>query len=159
MSSLPASVHDMVEMSAVEDVMLALLRARIPDIETQALIAPNQTAPLILPRRSPEAGRWRGDTRFVDAAYVDVQVFCDGDEADADAQALSEAVRVAIRDSWREHEVFPGLGHITWQEMTISPHRRPDWATATGPVQYADLPAGWVRYESTFYLEIRRPLT
>jgi hypothetical protein len=71
---------------------------------------------------------------------------------------LAEAVRVALRDAWLDHHSVPGRGHIVRVDMTSAPRRVTDWATATGPVQYADLPTGVWRYETAYRIAIRRPL-
>lgn len=155
--ALPQSVLDLVEFTPIEDIVLAILRERIPDIPVGTLIAPHQDVPFVLVRRSPEFDRWRGDPRFLESVAVDIQVICSGIDSDDDAALLSEAVRVALRDAADEKVVYPGLGSLHHHTQTISAHRRPDWATATGPVQYADLPTEHTRYESTHRLVVRKP--
>ncbi len=54
---------------------------------------------------------------------------------------------------------MPGRGHLTRVQMTSAPRRVTDWATATGPVQYADLPTGVWRYETQYRIGIRKPHT
>lgn len=157
MTLIPQSIRDRAELSPVEDVALAILRRRIPEVRSQSLIEDDQQVPFILVRRSPELTGWRGDPRFTDVASIDIECIVEGPDADEDAALLSEVVRCAFRDAWLENDIYPGLGHLTNHEMTISPHRTPDWATATGPVQYADLPTGFTRYESTHRLDIRKP--
>ena len=155
MSTLPESVLRMVEYSPIEDIVLAALRKRLPDVRVQSLYRENESTPLVLIRRDPEESNWSGDPHHLDTAYIDVEVLTEGLEADTDGALLGEAVRVALRDTWLQRDIFPGLGHFVWVEQTVAPHKRSDWATATGPVQYADLPAGWSRYESSFYIEVR----
>lgn len=155
-SSLPASALALVEMTPVEDLCLYLLRARLPDVPVQSLIADDQGFPMVLVRRSGDWGEWKGDARFLDSGQISIHVFVDGVEADSDGALLSEAVRVILRDS--VNTVVPGKGHFTKVKMQGAPNRKPDWATAVGPVQYADLPTGVVRYESVYQLEIRKPL-
>lgn len=156
-SSLPAEILALVEMSPVEDLMLALLRENLPGINVNSLIADDQTFPLVVVRNTGAWGDWSGDERFLDAGSVVVHTFCEGINGDSDAALLAEAVRVVIRDS--VNVVVPNRGHITKQQMLSRPRRVTDWATATGPVQYADLPTGVWRYETTYQVEIRKPLT
>lgn len=159
MAGLPDSIRQMVELNPVEDLMLAVLRERLPDVRVQSLIDLDQKFPLILVRRTDSPGYWSGDARFVDDARIKIDTFCEDPNGDEDAALLAEAVRVALRDAWLEPKVYPGLGHITYTEMVYAPVRTPDWATASGPVQYADLPSGVWRYETEFDVEIRKPRT
>ncbi|MGW5130881.1 hypothetical protein [Streptomyces sp. NPDC004135] len=159
MAGLPAEIKALAELSPVEDLMLVVLRDGLPGIQVKSLIAKNQTFPLVLVRRDPSFGNWGGDTRFLDAARVAVHTFCQDPNGDEDAAILSEAVRVVIRDAWLNQKVIPGRGHITRADLSSAPRRVTDWATATGPVQYADLPTGVWRYEATYDIEIRKPRT
>lgn len=154
-SSLPDSILEMVEMTPIEDLMLSLLRAKLPDVSVQTLVRADQNFPFVLIRSGGSWGAWTGDDRFIDASTFDVHVFCLGVNADQDAALLSEAVRVAIRDS--RNIVVPGLGYLMEYEMLDRPSRSPDWATSVGPVQYADLPTGVERWEASYDLTIRRP--
>jgi hypothetical protein len=157
MAGLPPEIKALAELSPVEDLMLAILRDGLPGIQVKSLIAKDQTFPLVLVRRDPSFGNWQGDTRFLDAARVAVHVFCQDPDGDEDAAILSEAVRVVIRDAWLSQKVVPSRGHITRVDLASAPRRVTDWATSTGPVQYADLPTGVWRYEATYDIEIRKP--
>lgn len=155
-SSLPQEVLDLVVFSPIEDLVLALLRDRLPEsIPVQSLIADDQTFPLVLVRRTSDWGSWRGDGKFVDSGQVVVHTLTQGLNADSDSAYLAEAVRVILRDS--VNKVVPERGYLTSATLVSSPRRVTDWATATGPVQYADLPTGVVRYETTYELGIRAP--
>lgn len=142
-------------MSPVEDLMLTLLREGLPDVAVNSLIADNQTFPLVVVRNTGAWGEWQGDERFLDAGSIIVHTFCEGLNGDSDAALLAEAVRVVIRDS--VNKVIPQRGHLVRQHMMDRPRRVTDWATATGPVQYADLPTGVWRYETQYQVEIRKP--
>lgn len=156
---LPASVTGLVEMAPVEDLVLAIIHDGLPDVPCFSLIS--QTTGdmefFIIARRSPYTGTWDGDPRFIDHANVSVNVFCKGADADMKAALISEAVRVVIRDAAKTQKVYPGIGHLMSARMNTEPARQPDWASSTGPVQYADLPAGFQRYQSNWTLKIRRP--
>ncbi len=159
MAGLPAHIRAMAELSPVEDVLLVLLRQALPGVEVKTLIAAQQRFPLVLVRRAPHLGQWAGDTRFVDSADIVVHTFAADPDGDQDAAILAEAVRVALRDAWLHHRTAAGLGHVLRVDMTSAPRRATDWATATGPVQYADLPTGVWRYETAYRVTIRRPAT
>lgn len=156
-SSLPPDVLALVEFSPVEDVILPILRRRIPSVTFQTLIEDEERFPFVLVRRAPSLGGFDGDERFVDVANLVVHTYTDGLNADEDGALLSEAVRVALRDAGRRNEGAPGRGYLTRTVLTSTPRRVTDWATATGPVQYADLPTGVWRYETTYEVEVRRP--
>lgn len=158
MAGLPPEVVALAERSPVEDFLLDLYRAELAGIQTNTLIADDQTFPFLLVRRVPGLGENRGDPRFVDSATVSVQAFVEDPNGDEDAAILSEAARVVLRDAWLSNKVVPGRGHITTFEMSSAPRRVTDWATASGPVQYADLPSGVWRYEAQYHLTIRRPV-
>ncbi|MFD7738056.1 hypothetical protein [Kitasatospora sp. NPDC059800] len=157
MAGLPDSIKALAELSPVEDLLLAVLREGLPGIQVQSLIRKAQTFPLVLLRRAPNFGSWDGDPRFTDSALVTAHTFCSDPDGDEDAAILAEAVRVVIRDAWLKHKVVPGRGHITRATLNSAPRRAPDWSTSSGPVQYADLPVGVWRYETTYQIEIRRP--
>ncbi|MFI2673901.1 hypothetical protein ACH5AU_30835 [Streptomyces albidoflavus] len=157
MAGLPDEIKAMAELSPVEDLLLAVLRRRLPGVRVASLIDANQQFPLVLVRRDPSFGAWQGDTRFTDAARVSVHTFAEDPDGDEDAAILGEAARVALRDAWLAQEVIPGRGHITRCDLNSPPRRVADWATATGPVQYAALPTGVWRYEAVYDIHIRKP--
>lgn len=157
MAGLPAHIKAMAELSPVEDLLLPILREGLPGIPVSSLIAANQTFPLVLVRRGASFGEHAGDTRFTDSAQVSIQTFCADPNGDEDAAILAEAARVVLRDAWLKQKVVPGRGHLTRVELSSAPRRVTDWATAAGPVQYADLPTGVWRYESIYQIDIRKP--
>jgi hypothetical protein len=159
MSGIPDVVRALAELSPVEDVILAVLRQGLPGITVGSLLAVGQVFPFVLVRRGSQIGEWNGDPRFTDAAEVLIHTFAVDPDGDEDAAILAEAVRVVLRNAWLSHLVVPGRGHITRVTMTDPPRRVADWATATGPVQYADLPTGVWRYETAYRVEIRKPRT
>ena len=136
--------------------MLALMRAAFPDMPVHSLIPLHPTFPFLLVRRHRPIGQWSGDPRFTDTGVIEVQAFTQGINGDEEGALISEAVRVALRDAWLSHARIPGLGSVIEIQLDDEPHRAADWATSTGPVQYADLPAQVTRYESTYRVEIRR---
>ncbi|SNS50392.1 hypothetical protein [Actinacidiphila glaucinigra] len=157
MAGIPNHIKALAELSPVEDLLLAVLREGLPGIRVKSLVDLHETFPMVLVRRDPTWGRWQGDTRFTDAARIVINCFAPDPDGDEDAAILSEAVRVIMRDAWLNQKVYPRRGHIIRVDMNSSPRRATDWATATGPVQYADLPTGIVRYESIFDVHIRKP--
>lgn len=154
-SSLDPSVLELVEMSPVEDLLLALLRERLPAVSIQSRIKQKQTFPFVLIRSVGAWGAWDGDERFLDSSVVEIHAFAEGLNAEEDANLLSEAVRVILRDS--KNVVVPNRGHIVSLDMIDRPRRTPDWATSVGPVQYADLPVGVERFETSYRVTIRKP--
>lgn len=142
-------------MSPVEDLLLSLFREALPDVSVQTLIAAKQQFPFLLIRSAGSWGAWEGDPRFIDSSTVEIHAFCEGINADEDANLLSEAARVILRDS--KNKVVPGKGYLISVEMLDRPKRSPDWQASVGPVQYADLPNGVERWESSYRVTIRKP--
>lgn len=167
MTSLPQYVYDRAELAPIEDVLLALLRPAFPGVHVTTRIPDTPDGsmfPMILARAHFAGLGTPGDPRFINRQMASVHTFTvdpddplqpDGDEQGA---LLSEAVRVTLRDAGRAKPVLPDLGTILAITMTSPPRRVTDWATATGPVQYADLPSGTWRYETHYRVTYRRPL-
>lgn len=156
MSDLPFEVLELVRLKPIEDLLLEVLRPRLPGVSVQTLVNDDQTFPFVLVRTNGDWGSWSGDPRFIDTAQLNIQVYCDGLNADSDAALLSEAVRVILSDA--VNMVVPGYGYLTKADLSQRPRRVADWASSTGPVQYADLPTGVYRYESIYEIAVRRPL-
>ncbi|ABP53020.1 hypothetical protein [Salinispora tropica] len=157
MAGLPPSVIAAQEFSPIEDLLLAALAYYLPDVKAGTLIMMAQTFPFIHLRRLDSYGVWAGDERFIDDAHMAIYAYAEDPDGDEDAGRLAEAVRASLMRARRARFGVPELGHFVGLTMTASPRRVPDWATATGPVQYADLPAGVWRYETRFDVTVRRP--
>ena len=159
---LPREVLDVVEMQPVEDLCLHILRLSLPGACIKSLIEFDQKLYehdwFILVRRIPGWGLWAGDERFVDSAGLALHVFTQDPDSDEKAAIISEACRVRLRDAARKSTYYRGLGGLVKATMSQEPSRKTDWATSSGPVQFADLPAGWQRYETHYQLRIRRPI-
>lgn len=156
---LPASILNKVAMHPVEDLVLAILRDELPDLPVRSLI-PLDTSDLpffALVRRVPFVGAWNGDHRFIDHAAIAIHVFTNDPDGDEKGALISEAIRVALWDASHKQVMYPNLGYLLTMRMTTEPTRQTDWATATGPVQYANLPEGTFRYQTNYTLKIRRP--
>lgn len=154
---LPASVLALIENKPVEDILLAILRRGLPDVPIVSLIAENPPPFFVLVRRLSGVGDWDGDPRFTDSGRFFVHTITQDPDGDYKGAILSEAVRVVLRTAWLEHWTFPDLGSVIEIQMHSEPTRKTDWATSAGPVQYADLPTGFWRYESTYSIQIRKP--
>lgn len=158
-STLPASVLSMVRFLPIEDVLLPILRAGLPDVRCQSLIEASQEFPMVLVRRLPDFGNQKGDPRFTDVAMVAIHTFAEGVNGDEDAALLGDAVHTVLFNAGQRRDTVPGRGQIVSIEAMQLPRRTADWATSAGPVQYADLPTGVWRYEALYEVEVRRPLT
>lgn len=158
MARIPDRIDDVAEFLAIEDAVLPVLRDAFPDVRVVSLISEDtpDPFPFILVRGSHETGLWEGDERFIDVAMVAIHVFTEDPDGDWQAARLSEAVRVALRNAARQQFRLPDGSRIHSVTMTSRPRRVTDWATASGPVQYADLPSGTWRYETLFRVSVRR---
>lgn len=157
---LPDGILQMAEMMPMEDLLLALFRRGLPQLEVHTLIPPSDYLdfPFVLARRAAPVGAWRGDPRFIDRGRVVLSVFAEDPDGENKGILISEAIRIMFRTAWLEHWHFPGLGSIVEIKMYQEPNRVADWATATGPVQFADLPGNVWRTESSYEFIVRRPV-
>ena len=162
--NLPASVVAAVELTPVEDFMLTLLRDLHPDLLFYSWIPFDMTSgwlatePFVLVRREPSMSQMSFDERFIDLANVSIQVFVRDPEADLKGALISEAIRSSLHKEVRWPTYYPGLGSLSSVHRAEEAIRKTDWASGTGPVQFADLPTGFVRYEAVYRVQIRRPL-
>ena len=163
MANIPSYIYDMVEYTPSIDVGLAILRDAFPDLADGRIVSllPNKAdnLPLILVRDSIDDGV-PSDPFGLESAAIEIHVFTqdptvqealDGARSgEEQAALLSEAIRVAMRDAWLQKRTYPGVASIAKITQIQRPRRVTDWATASGPVQYADLPNGYWRYESAY---------
>src|SRR5881392_2279790 len=158
-NELPDSVLALVENKPIEDLLLAILRRGLPDTPAYSLIPEDPEPHFVTARKVPGFGNWekQGDPRFVDFARFVIMCFTRDPDGDLKGAQLSDAVRVVLRTAWLEHWSFDGLGSVIEIEMWQEPSRRADWATSVGPIQYADLPTGYWRYETNYTIKVRKP--
>ena len=156
---LPAGVREMIEFMPFEDMLLSLFRRGLPSIKMHTLIPPSDFLefPFVLARRMQPVGFWNGDPRFLDKGRVAVSVFAEDPNGENKAILISEAIRVMFAKATKERWKFPGISSIVNIRMLQEPNRVADWATATGPVQFADLPGNVWRAEALYDFTVRRP--
>lgn len=156
---LPAELLQLIEFPPIEDVLIELLRDQLFGIPVYTLIPEHPPFPFVMARRlGNQVVNWNGDPRFVDHARFSVQAFATDPDGDEKAALISEAIRVILRGHWLAHTTLQGLGSVAKLTMASAPTRVTDWATSTGPVQYADLPTDVWRYETQYNLWFRRQL-
>ena len=155
--NLPASVLDRVAFFPYEDILAAMFQRAFPELRFETYVSEVLTYPMITGARFTPQGGWSGDPRFIDSGPVRINVFCAGPDADVEAFLISEAIRVMMLEASLERWNFPGLGSIVNITMSTEPADVNDWATATGIVQFADLPEGVIRFETVYQMTIRRP--
>lgn len=157
---LPTSVTDKVILHPVEDLLLAILREGLPGVPIGTMIPMDVSGSnfFVVFRRVPTMGNWHGDPRFMDHVTINFQIFTKDPDADDKAALIGEAIRVTLFEAAKEQKVYPFLGWLKSARMDEGPSRQTDWASTTGPVQYADLPAGFARYQATFSIRARRPI-
>ena len=155
--NLPASVLDRVAFFPYEDILAAMFERALPELRFETYVPEVLSYPLITGARFTPQGGWSGDPRFIDSGPVRINVFCAGPDADVEAFLISEAIRVMMLEASLERWNFPGLGSIVNITMSTEPADVNDWATATGIVQFADLPEGVIRFETVYQMTIRRP--
>ena len=154
---LPAEITDKVEFEPVEELILRILRDNLPNSHIGTLLELDRTGIdySILVRRIPGLGA--GDNKWINYHGISVHVYTKDPDGDEKGALISDAVRVILRDAAHERVWYPDLGGLTRVRMTLEPVRKTDWATAEGPVQFADLPTGEWRYETRYAVWVRRP--
>ena len=160
---LPASVAEAQENTPLEDVGLAVLREYLPDIPFYAKIPYTFDGEVIehdvfvVLRRINALGIWNGRPGLLDSGSLAVHVFSRDPDGELKAAMVSEAVRVAFQRASDTNWYRPGVGALTRVRVDEEPNRKTDFATSAGPVQYADLPTGYWRYETRYQLWVRPP--
>lgn len=154
---LPASVLSRVRNRPAEDVGLAILRRGLPDVPSYALIPIDTPAYFLLVRGVPEMGLYNGRRGLLHEMEFAVHIYAEDPDGDEKAALLGDAVVDVMEQAFYEHWQFTQYGSINLIVCTQYPSREPDWATASGPVQYADLPTGDWRYEARFRARINTP--
>lgn len=155
---LPASVLAKVERSPVEDMILYVLRDKLADVPVFTLIPEDPPDMFALVRKDDPIAPSRVDEHALGYADFFINVFATDPAGDIKAALISEAIRVVLRDAWLDKLYVPQRGWIIRTRETSPATRVTDWATSSGPVQYADLPAGFTRYESKFSVKWRRDI-
>lgn len=102
-------------------------------------------------------GLYEGERPHFDAADFAVHIYAEDPDGDEKAALLGDAVLDVANEAFLKHWRFPGLGSVNSLVCTQKPTRVTDWATSSGPVQYADLPTGDWRYEARFTIRINPP--
>ena len=129
-------------------------------IHIGTLFSEEMTPPAIIARAERRSGDIAGvvtDDRHLHSVILSVSTITSGVDADEMGEELQEAVRIALRQAQLEQIVIPNGGSIARLTIASAPVRVSDYATSTGIVQYASLPAGQVRYESVWKAILRPP--
>lgn len=139
------------------DVALDILRRRLPGVDFITLLTPHVAPPFVLIREVGFEGSFTTDRRFRREYFISIETFTEGLESDVEAPKFHRAAEDAFtRVALGNEPVLDGAGWITGYE-TVEPSRRLyDWASATGPVQTADLPTNWTRHHSLHRIELKR---
>lgn|SRR5690606_7187157 len=157
MSDLPLEIYNLAFLKPMEDVALYVLRQGIKSVPIYSLIPETlNDDQFILVRRDHAFGVWGGDPRGLDHGNIVIQTYTRDPDGDAKGAILSEAVRVVLNEAYLNNMYVPGHGWVARCRLVLEPSRKTDWATSAGPVQYADLPNGFWRYESKYSLLVRR---
>lgn len=157
---LPDSVKEMVTTEPlVEDVVLDVLRARIPDIPWADLTSQSQPPPFGIVRRDSFISTAGSDHRFLSSAYFAVHTFTNGVDADIDNARLQEALKLALLRAGYAQPSIRDWGYVSSIRLVEPYIKRSDWQDSEGPVQYADLPNDYTRYVSVWEIKIRRATT
>lgn len=142
----------------MEDVFLSILRPILQPagIKVHARVPPRPELPFVLVRKISSMGDWKGDPRgLVNRARMAVHCYTQDPNGDIKGAILGEIVGSILADASNDHWSSLTLGNVAKIEMTSEPTRQTDWATSSGPVQYADLPAGAWRYEAHYTAQVR----
>jgi len=147
--TLPESVLSKAENPIIEDFAAPLLRQELPGVNIWTLIPSDleNKIPGVLVRKDLGPGINNSDPRgFTEEVYLQIECFTSDPDGDLQGAQLAEAVRVVFRNAWLKGTVL----NNTWINrfrMPAEPNRKADFADSAGPVQYADLPQGYWRYQ------------
>lgn len=153
-----------------EDLIAAILRPHFerliemggPRVHLYFDYATDMLTPAVIVLNTRRTGIEAYETQadeHVRSAILEVLTIAEGLNAEKDAADLQESVRHALLDAWRRQIVIPNYGVINKVTTPTFATRQTDWASASGPVQYAKLPHGASRYEARYRLLIRPSLT
>ena len=140
--------------------LLKPLEDLVPNLKVRSLIEPNFSPPYVFARAI--VGAWStnsfgtDDRRFLQGRLLDVQAFTEGPDGDTSADALLELCWQQLWSAKVNGTKVPGVGYITYLRTVTPPRRVPDWASSTGVQQYANLPKGYTRYQTTLGI-VHRP--
>lgn len=156
--TLPASVTAAIQNPLIEDFAAPVLRQAYSDLTVWTLVPEDFGTDFqsgVLVRKGVGPGMNNSDPRgFTEEAWLVLDCFAKDPDGDYYAGQLAEAVRVAFRDAWLNQTVI----NNTWIarfNMPDEPARKPDFADSAGPVQYANLPQGFWRYQLKLDLIVR----
>ena len=156
MSSLPPEVAGMGTFALPQRLALAILREKMPTAAIYTRIPKDIAGPFLLVRQLDGLGFWDGDPRFLNKAIIKIDTFTQGLNGETDGGVFQDAIRTKLFEAWREQKVYPELHSSLNRLICVSdPNPVTDWATSTGPVQFADLPGLWFRWESRYEFQIR----
>jgi len=147
---------------STDELLLKLLQDffQDQDIHIGTLFSEEIDPPMIIARADRRSGAISGelaDDRYVHPVIVSISTITSGVDADEIGEELQEAVRICLRQAQMNQTVVPNGGVINRITNTSAPVRVSDYATSSSIVQYASLPHGWVRFESTWRILIRPP--
>lgn len=147
----------------VEDLMIGILRPFFAGkgVTVYPEYEEGMQLPAVVPIHSRRSGTTPfsgGDIRFTQPAIVEMNTICDGPDSDDLNADLQEACRIALVQAWMKQTVIPSVGSINRIDNSTKATHVSDWATSTGVVQYANLPAGANRYEAVYRLILRPPI-
>lgn len=154
---LPASALARVRNRPIEDVVLAILRRGLPDVPSYALIPQIVPPFFILVRGIPESGFYKGRRGLLHEIDFACHTYTENPDGDEKATLLGDALVDVMEQAFLEHWSFPAYGSVNKIKCIQYPTRETDWATSSGPVQYADLPTGNWRNEARFRAVINTP--
>lgn len=155
--NLPDSVVSEVRFFPYEDILIEIFKRGLPDVPFYTYIAEDMSFPAVHGQRFAKQRPWSGDPRFIDSGPIRINVFTTGLNAEIEGGYISEAIRNVFLRAHLERWHFPDVGSVLSIQMESEPAISSDWASASGIVQFADLPPGVVRTETAYNMTIRRP--
>lgn len=133
-----------------EDFVPGILRKVLPErVRVTSRIEEGATFPFVEVSSSRVSeGSFHTDRRLQTVGVM-IQAFTKGVDAEEDASNLCWACVQAVLDAAKRGDRLPDGSVVASARVVMPPLRRSDWADASGPVQYQDLPQLVERYEAT----------
>lgn len=155
--NLPESVKRKAERSPVEDIIQYLVNHELPEVPFGTWIPADLRPGFFAIVRGDNPLNFRvGNSKFVFTCSFKIETYTKDPNGDEAGNVLSEAIRVALRDCCQPTPVIvPGRGHPVHINSIVLPNRKKDWETPIGAIEFADVPAGYQRYETEYEMQFR----
>src|SRR5690606_8310753 len=158
LNPIPAAVLEEDDLGLPQRLGLEIIKDWLPGVKIQTRIPTKIGGGFVLVRQIDGNGYWDGVPGLLNDTVIKVDTFTHGPNGESVGGRLQGAIRSVLFKAWRTQKVYEIDGHrmcLNRIHCTSDPTNVSDWATSSGPVQFADLSAGWFRWESRYEFIVR----